>query len=61
MDQPTAGGALEALEPLVGEWTLEAKPPDGPPTDTAFGTSRSEFPSRGAPIPGGLFPLADEA
>jgi hypothetical protein len=31
MDQPTAGEALRRLEPLVGEWTLEAKPPDGPP------------------------------
>ena len=25
MDQPNA------QEPLVGEWTLQAKPPDGPP------------------------------
>ena len=31
MDQPTAEEALGQLEPLVGEWTLEAKPPDGPP------------------------------
>src|ERR687896_2287081 len=31
MDQPTAGEALKPLEPLVGEWILEAKPPDGPP------------------------------
>ena len=31
MDQPTAQEALKRLEPLVGEWTLEAKPPDGPP------------------------------
>lgn len=31
MDQPTAGEALKQLEPLLGEWTLEAKPPDGPP------------------------------
>jgi hypothetical protein len=31
MDQPTAEEALKRLEPLVGEWTLEAKPPDGPP------------------------------
>src|SRR4028119_1765822 len=31
MAQPTAGEALKRLEPLVGEWTLEAKPPDGPP------------------------------
>src|ERR671917_2212185 len=31
MDQPTAEEALKRLEPLVGEWTLEAKPPDGSP------------------------------
>jgi hypothetical protein len=31
MDQPTAGEALKRLEPLVGEWILEAKPPGGPP------------------------------
>jgi hypothetical protein len=31
MDQPTAQEALKRLEPLVGEWTLETKPPDGPP------------------------------
>jgi hypothetical protein len=31
MDQPTAEETLRRLEPLVGEWTLEAKPPDGPP------------------------------
>jgi hypothetical protein len=31
MDQPTAQEALKRLEPLVGEWALEAKPPDGPP------------------------------
>ena len=31
MDQPTAEEALKQLEPLVGEWTFEAKPPDGPP------------------------------
>ena len=31
MDQPTAEEALGRLEPLVGEWTLEARPPDGPP------------------------------
>ena len=31
LDQPTAEEALKRLEPLVGEWTLEAKPPDGPP------------------------------
>lgn len=31
MEQPTAGQALRALEPLVGEWTVEAKGPDGLP------------------------------
>jgi hypothetical protein len=29
MDQPTAQEALKRLEPLLGEWTLEAKPPEG--------------------------------
>ena len=31
MDQPTAEQALRQLEPLVGEWTFEAKWPDGEP------------------------------
>jgi hypothetical protein len=31
MDQPTADDALRRLEPLVGEWTLEASPPGGEP------------------------------
>ncbi len=31
MDQATAEHALRRLEPLVGDWTLEAKPPDGEP------------------------------
>ena len=31
MDQPTAEEALGRLEVLVGEWTLEAKPPEGQP------------------------------
>jgi hypothetical protein len=31
VEQPTAGQALRALEPLVGEWTVEAKGPDGLP------------------------------
>jgi hypothetical protein len=31
MDQPTAEDALRALDVLVGEWTLEAGPPDGDP------------------------------
>ena len=29
MDQPTAQQALQKLEPLVGEWILEARPPGG--------------------------------
>jgi hypothetical protein len=31
MDQPTAEQALSRLEPLVGEWTLEATWPNGEP------------------------------
>jgi hypothetical protein len=31
MDQPTAEDALKSLEPLIGEWTMEAKPPGGEP------------------------------
>jgi hypothetical protein len=31
MDQPTAEKALAELEPLIGEWTLEATPPGGEP------------------------------
>jgi hypothetical protein len=31
MDQPTAAEALRALEPLVGEWSVEARSPDGEP------------------------------
>jgi hypothetical protein len=31
MDEPSADEALRKLEPLVGEWTLEAVPPGGPP------------------------------
>ncbi len=31
MDQPTAERALHQLEPLVGEWTVQAKWPDGEP------------------------------
>jgi hypothetical protein len=29
IDQPTAHEALKRLEPLLGEWTLDAKSPDG--------------------------------
>ena len=31
MDQPTAEHAIRQLEPLVGEWTIKAKWPDGEP------------------------------
>jgi len=31
MDQPTAEQALRQLEPPFGEWTLEARWPDGQP------------------------------
>ena len=31
MDQPTAEEALRKLEPLVGEWTIEARWPSGEP------------------------------
>ena len=31
MNQPMAEEALKRLEPLLGEWILEAKPQDGPP------------------------------
>ena len=31
MDQPTPENALKELEPLVGEWKVEATPPGGPP------------------------------
>jgi hypothetical protein len=31
IDQPTADQALAELEPLLGEWTLEAIPPGGEP------------------------------
>ena len=31
IDQPTAGDALRALEPLVGEWRVTAVGPDGLP------------------------------
>jgi hypothetical protein len=31
MDQPTAEEALKKLEPLIGEWMLEATPPSGEP------------------------------
>ena len=30
MEQPERNSALERLDALVGEWSLEAGPPDGP-------------------------------
>jgi hypothetical protein len=36
MDQPTAGEAPRRLEPLVGEWTPEARPPHGRAWETDF-------------------------
>ena len=31
MDQPTGHEALKKLEPLLGDWVLEASPPGGEP------------------------------
>jgi hypothetical protein len=31
VDQPTAEDALKKLEPLLGEWVLQASSPDGEP------------------------------
>jgi hypothetical protein len=31
MDQPTADSMLKQLDRFIGEWTIHAKPPDGPP------------------------------
>lgn len=39
IDQPTAEDALKALEPLVGEWTLNAvSPGSGSVTSCPFGS-----------------------
>ncbi len=40
MGQASAEQALRALEPLVGEWTVEAKGPDG---QAWPGTGRASF------------------
>jgi hypothetical protein len=40
MDQPTAEDALRALEPLVGEWSVQMVPPGGEPLD---GSARTVF------------------
>ena len=40
IDQPTAEDALKKLEPLLGEWILEAASPDGEPWT---GEARASF------------------
>jgi hypothetical protein len=40
MDQPTGEEALKRLEPLVGGWSMEAGPPEGPPWP---GQARTSF------------------
>jgi hypothetical protein len=40
MDQPTAESALKELQVLVGDWTMKATPPGGPPWP---GEGRSTF------------------
>jgi hypothetical protein len=40
VDQPTAEQALKKLEPLLGEWALEARSPDGEPWP---GEARASF------------------
>jgi hypothetical protein len=47
MDQPTAEGALAALVPLVGEWELSARGPDGAPWP-GHGGARFEWHESGA-------------
>lgn len=46
MDQPTAGEALRALEPLVGEWTITARWPDGKPWPGGGSMSVEWLPTR---------------
>jgi hypothetical protein len=47
MDQPTAEEALRALEPLVGDWSVEAITPPGAPWGGATGRASFEWhPSR---------------
>ncbi|MGP8000484.1 MAG: hypothetical protein ACLPKI_24650 [Streptosporangiaceae bacterium] len=45
-EQPTAGEALRALEPLVGEWAVEASGPDGQPWPGQGRASFQWHPSR---------------
>jgi hypothetical protein len=64
MSQPTAEDALRRLEPLVGEWTFEARWPDGEPWPgggrvtfewprgrTCSSMGRPSFPRRPTPSP----------
>jgi len=44
MDKPTAEHTLRQLEPLVGEWTFEAKWPSGEPWRAAEGSPSSGTP-----------------
>ena len=46
MGQVSAEQALRALEPLVGEWTVEARAPDGQPWPGAARASFRWHPSR---------------
>jgi hypothetical protein len=46
MDQPTAEDALRKLEPLVGEWTVEARWPSGEPWPGAGRCTFEWHPSR---------------
>ena len=48
MDQPTAGEALSRLEPLLCEWTLEARPPEGAPWPGGTGRSTVAWHESGA-------------
>jgi hypothetical protein len=47
VNQPTAREALKKLEPLVGDWILEAAPPSGEPWPGG-GRSRTEWHPSGA-------------
>jgi hypothetical protein len=46
MDQPTAEQVLARLEPLIGEWSLEATWPNGDPWPGTAGTTFEWHPSR---------------
>src|SRR6266545_3553736 len=51
MDQPTAEHALRQLEPLVGEWTFEAKWLAESRGGAAEGSPSSDTPRGGTPAP----------